>query len=67
MARCLARCLAVCLAVCLGRCLGRCLCLCLAVCIIGLAYPVTVFDIPVARQVDKRRIDKRDQHFEKVL
>ena len=63
----MARCLAVCLAVCLGRCLGRCLCLCLAVCIIGLAYPVTVFDIPVARQVDKRRIDKRDQHFEKVL
>ena len=39
----------------------------LGVCIIGLAYPVTVFDIPVARQVNKRRVDERDQHFKKVL
>ena len=47
--------------------MGLCLGLCLAVCIIGLAYPVTVFDIPVARQVNKRRVDERDQHFKKVL
>ena len=40
---------------------------CLALCLISLAHPVTLFDIPVARYVDKRRVDKRDQHFKKGL